>query len=61
MGAAEGSHGARLGSGVPSLGTCGALEWGCGVLVSEEVWLVELRGGRGVWKAGGWEAAGTGA
>ena len=60
MGAAEGSRGARLGSGVPSLGTCGALEWGCGVLVSE-VWLVELRGGRRVWKAGRWEAAGAGA
>ena len=50
MGTAEDSHGARLGSRVPSLGTCGALEWGCGALV-REVWLVELRGGRGVWKA----------
>lgn len=35
------------------------MEWGCGALV-REVWLVALRGGRVVWKAGGWEAAGTG-
>ena len=59
MGTAEDSHGARLGPRAPSLGACGTLERGCGALV-REVWLVELRGGRGVWEAGAWEAAGTG-